>query len=344
MDKRSQSFEITNGTRQGSVLSPALFAVYLDDLLAKLRRLGVGCHVGGLWYGAMCFADDLVLLAPARTAAEMMLQCCEEYALEHNLEFSTDPVPAKSKSKCIYFTGKMRNQTCPDKLQLLGQLLPWVEQANHLGHILHQSGTMDHDAAVKRARFIDKTLDLRETLAFALPGQVLRAVQIYASDLYGAMLYDLSSPASESYFKAWNTCVKLTWNVPRSTFTYIVENVLAPSSVSLRNQAYSRYVNFFQQLFRSSSREVRHLVRIVARDVRSVTSKNVALVTACSGLSPWDYAKWRIQEQLPKKPVPDNQEWRTTLLLKMMDTRQELINQNKDTKNIQGMIDSLCST
>ena len=106
VDKRSQSFEITNGTRQGSVLSPALFAVYLDDLLAKLRRLGVGCHVGGLWYGAMCFADDLVLLAPARTAADKMLQCCE-----HNLQFSTDPVPAKSKSKCIYFTGKMRNQT-----------------------------------------------------------------------------------------------------------------------------------------------------------------------------------------------------------------------------------------
>ena len=86
------------------------------------------------------------------------------------------------------------------------------------------------------------------------------------------------------------------------------------------------------------------LVRIVARDVRSVTSKNVALVTACSCLSPWDYAKWRIQKQLPKKPVPDNQEWRTSRLLKMLDTRQELINQNKDTKNIQGMIDSLCST
>ena len=151
----------------------------------------------------------------------------------------------------------------------------------HSAPVLHNG----HDAAVKRARFIDKTLDLRETFAFALPGQVFRAVQIYASDLYGAMLYDLSSPASESYFKTWNTCVKLTWNGPRSTYTYLVENVLASGFVSLRNQSYSRYVNFFQQLFGSSSKEVRHLVRIVARDVRSVS-----FVNACSGLSHWDYA------------------------------------------------------
>ena len=36
LDKNSDSFSVTNGTRQGSVLSPALFAVYLDDLLLEL--------------------------------------------------------------------------------------------------------------------------------------------------------------------------------------------------------------------------------------------------------------------------------------------------------------------
>jgi hypothetical protein len=136
VDKRSSSFGILNGTRQGSVLSPALFAVYLDGLLDQLRKLGVGCHIGGWWYGAACFADDLILLAPARSAAAMMLKCCEEYALQHNLEFSTDPDPNKSKSKCIYFKGKVRNRELPDHLVLK---LPWVEKAEHLGHLLHQS-------------------------------------------------------------------------------------------------------------------------------------------------------------------------------------------------------------
>ena len=40
---RSSMFTIINGTRQGSVLSPALSAVYVDDLLQELRNLGVGC-------------------------------------------------------------------------------------------------------------------------------------------------------------------------------------------------------------------------------------------------------------------------------------------------------------
>ena len=39
---RSSLFSITNGTRQGSILSPALFAVYVDELLQDLRALGIG--------------------------------------------------------------------------------------------------------------------------------------------------------------------------------------------------------------------------------------------------------------------------------------------------------------
>ena len=74
---KSVPFKLTNGTRQGSVLSPILFAVYLDGLLVALQELGVGCHVAGVWFGAACYADDLILLAPTRTALSMMLKLCD---------------------------------------------------------------------------------------------------------------------------------------------------------------------------------------------------------------------------------------------------------------------------
>ena len=285
LDHRSQSFGITNGTRQGSVLSPALFSVYLDELLQELRQLGVGCHVGGWWYGAACYADDLVLLAPARTAAVMMLECCEKFATSHNLQFSTDPAPEKSKSKCIFICGKQTRLRKPDNLTLFGAELPWVASADHLGHVLHQSGTMDQDSLVKRARFIDKTVGIRESFSFAYPAQIMKAVQIFACDGYGSMLYDLSSFSSESLFKSWNTCIKLIWGVPRSTFTYLVENTLANNFVSLRHQVYGRYINYFQGLFKSSSKEVRRLDRILSREFRSVTSRNLTLLTRETGLA-----------------------------------------------------------
>ena len=96
--KKSTSFRITNGTRQGSVLSPVLFSVYLDDLLSDLRKLQLGCHIGGWWFGALGYADDLILLAPNREVLQSMLVVCQSYAREHNLVFSTDPVPSKSKT------------------------------------------------------------------------------------------------------------------------------------------------------------------------------------------------------------------------------------------------------
>ena len=64
--KKSSTFRITNGTRQGSVLSPILFSVYLDDLLISLRKLQLGCHIGEWWFVALGYADDLILLAPNR--------------------------------------------------------------------------------------------------------------------------------------------------------------------------------------------------------------------------------------------------------------------------------------
>ena len=105
---KSEIFPIVNGTRQGSVLSPALFAIYMDEILVTLRNLGVGCYVGGVFMGAMGYADDLVLLAPSRTAMEMMLQACEDFGARNNLMFSTNPDPVKSKTKCVYFCGRKK--------------------------------------------------------------------------------------------------------------------------------------------------------------------------------------------------------------------------------------------
>ena len=42
----SDTFHAQNGVKQGGMLSPILFAVYMDDLFAPLRHSGFGCHIG----------------------------------------------------------------------------------------------------------------------------------------------------------------------------------------------------------------------------------------------------------------------------------------------------------
>ena len=158
------------------------------------------------------------------------------------------------------------------------------------------------------------------------------------------MLYDLSGQASQSYLKSWTTFVKLAWDVPRDSYTYLVENVLAESHVPLRKQIYARYVNFFQHLFTSTSQEIRHLARVVSRDARSTVFRNVLFINKLSGLSPWDYSSWRIAQKIENVAVPPNNDWRLSLLSKLLATRRQKSALLEDTSRTTLMINSLCNT
>ena len=65
----SSFFEVHYGVRQGSVLSPFLFAVYVDDIVSK-RRID--------YYSAIVlYADDILLIAQSVSELQKMLECCE---------------------------------------------------------------------------------------------------------------------------------------------------------------------------------------------------------------------------------------------------------------------------
>ena len=178
--------------------------------------------------GAFLYCDDLLLVAPKMHSMSLMLAECESFAEESNITFSTDPDPQKSKSKMIYMCGKQSSLQKPVPLKLCGGELPWVSSAVHLGHHLHEDGTLTHDAEVKRAEYIAKTVELREMLYFASPVEVLAATEIYCSDYYGCLAgWDLGGDKAKMFFNAWNTHVKLSWNVPRQTRTYLLQHVLA---------------------------------------------------------------------------------------------------------------------
>ena len=342
--RKSETFTIRNGTRQGCVLSPALWCVYLDDLLVELRNLKLGCYVEGVWVGACAYADDLLCMAPTRSVLQQMVTICEDYGKKHNMVFSTDPIPAKSKTKCLLVSGRDRVVSYPAPVQLGGQDLPWVESALHLGHTLHQNGKMNQDARIRRAIFIDRSVELREVLFFADPAEVLRAQTVYCCDGYGAMLWPLASEAAQQYFRAWNTSVKLTHRLPRNTFTYLTEGYLAGEETSLRNQVLGRFPGFLQSLLESPSPEVRFLARVVVADGGSVTSKNIRYVKNVSGLSPLRYGGNRIKCALPCQTVPPEQQWRLGLLSSLLSLRREKHRSQEDINRVEAMLVSLCTT
>ena len=91
----SQSFPISNGVKQGAVLSAILFCVYVNDLYKLLRKRRSGCWINGHYMGILGYSDDILLLAPTVDSLKDMVKSCEDYAINHNLEFSTNSIPKK---------------------------------------------------------------------------------------------------------------------------------------------------------------------------------------------------------------------------------------------------------
>ena len=341
---RSSSFDITNGTRQGSVLSPAAFGVYFDDLLKSLRKLGFGCHIAGKFFGAALFADDLILMSPTRSGMQEMLSHCEKYGTEHNIVFSTDPNPIKSKSKCLYMNGKKNNVTYPAPVKLYGKPLPFVHDAVHLGNYLCEDVKTEHDAHLKRITFIDKSTSIREMFGFADPTNILQAIQLYAGSAYGSTQWDLYGEKAGQYYRTWNTAVKLTWQVPRECHTYIVENLLATEFKSFATRIKTSYVNFFKRLLNSRSDEVRLLAQLTGRDATSTTGRNLRNIHLETGLDPWSSPSYQIGDKLSQlvAPVPPQDLWRLEYLQKLLIKRYDMEVDVQETKNITKLIDSLC--
>ena len=229
-----------------------------------------------------------------------MLETCEIYAAKHNLHFLTDPDPKKSKSKSIFMTGtRMRN-----KSNLYGVDLPWVANATHLGHELHQDTNLDFDCKCKRGRFIQGSTSIRETFKFAEPAQILQAVKLYCCDFYGSMMWDLYGDQAEQMYRSWNTCVKLSWEVPRSTHTFLVDGFLGSGLPTVRQQILSRYPKFFRSLLDSPSHEVAVVARLVGNNARTTTGKNLLNLRLETGLNIVTAPLSQIKSQLSNVNLP----------------------------------------
>jgi len=59
----SSFVKLKTGTRQGGVISPVLFTVFIDDVLVKLDNSGFGCRIQNICSNAFMYADDLLLLS-----------------------------------------------------------------------------------------------------------------------------------------------------------------------------------------------------------------------------------------------------------------------------------------
>ena len=56
---------ISNGVKQGGVISPVFFGLYIDNLIKILKIRNIGGKIGTNYIGVFGYADDFSLLCPS---------------------------------------------------------------------------------------------------------------------------------------------------------------------------------------------------------------------------------------------------------------------------------------
>jgi len=118
-------YTISAGDRQGGLLSPLLFAVYMDVLINRLRNAGIGCKLAQQFVGCVLYADDILLLAHSLNAVRQMLRICEEFATEFDMKFN-------SSKSVVTRIGERYKVKC-EPLMLAGRELQFVQSLKYLG-------------------------------------------------------------------------------------------------------------------------------------------------------------------------------------------------------------------
>lgn len=141
----SDSFTVCNGVRQGSLLSPKLFTIYIDDLSRLLSACSTGCYVNGMCANHLFYADDICLLAPSSNAMQHLLNICVSYGEQHDIVFNAQ------KSLHLVFKPRQFNARLPS-IHLNNAALPLVDNAKYLGVFLQPNLKDDIDIQKQYSR------------------------------------------------------------------------------------------------------------------------------------------------------------------------------------------------
>ena len=219
------------GVRQGSVLSPFLFNIYVDDLFIELESSGYGCSIGNKFFGCVMYADDLLLLSASVCGLQAMLDLCYSFGLCHFMIFNS------KKSLCCLF-GSDRLKITPMKLG--DQFIEWVNSFKYLGVTFNSAGSsgLHVDCNVIKRKFYaacnsilchsrrnDQLVKVHLVKSFCLP---LLTYCLGAIEIPRYKIKDLGVCWNDCFrkifdFHRWESVKELQWFLGELPFVFIYD-------------------------------------------------------------------------------------------------------------------------
>jgi len=227
-DCLSQFFTLGNGTRQGGVLSPWLFARYIRDLLKEVVTSRVGCNIGGLFINILAYADDIVLIAPSWHGLQQLLDIVAEQSAKIDMTLNA------RKSVCMVFPPRDRSKVVSTSFPPLCigiELLYFVPSFKYLGHKIVHSNVDDADIQREITNMFVRTNILIRKFSKCSVRVKTVLFKSYCICLYDASLWKHYNIGTLAKMRScYNRCIKLFFGFKRQdSLTNILVTLGLPS-------------------------------------------------------------------------------------------------------------------
>ncbi|XP_047138787.2 RNA-directed DNA polymerase from mobile element jockey [Hydra vulgaris] len=186
LDCKSYPFYLTQGVRQGSILSPHLYNIYTQNLLETLQNESVvGTSINGNYTGVVAYADDIILLSSTVSGLQKLINICNMYTHKNCIKLNADKteflLTGKKQIKNCTITLNHQQIKLHDKLSHLG--FTWDTKSSPFASL--NKSNIDH--RISNFRTVNQTL-IQSGIRFAHPNSI---VQLYKTLAVPTLTYDL---------------------------------------------------------------------------------------------------------------------------------------------------------
>lgn len=185
----SEEFITREGLRQGGVLSPVLFTIFMDDIIRNCERRTKALHVGyrnlqPISISVCAFADDVVLMAGSESELKKNLMTWEEELIKNGMKMNMQ----KTKVMVVAKEDQEVNIT------INGTKIEQVHNYTYLGTIIEDTG--------KQEANINERIDKSNKLYFTINKTFINKKEINQKTklkIYKTIFRPILTYASESW-------------------------------------------------------------------------------------------------------------------------------------------------
>ena len=204
-NKLSESFLANQGVKQGCILSPLLFNIFIADIVERFTT--ENCRPLKLDesrnLGCLLWADDIILLSHSEEGLRNMLSALSTYVDDNGMSINT------KKTQCMIFnkTGKFIRRSYPMK----NGNIETTKSYKYLGFIFTPSGEIFsglrdlRDRALRAYHKLKHKMGLHfrlhPAITLSLFDSLIKPILLYSSDFWGCLKMPRNNPIQNMYMK-----------------------------------------------------------------------------------------------------------------------------------------------